>query len=344
MRRHIAFTPIRVAYRIGLKQQAEEKWDYRMKTLWLALIGLAAFCLALFLATCYDMAKRQVEKWLFSIPFALMKWAALRVPAHLQASARQQWRTTLTKIIDEQRHGPISGLLRSLLYSCHLLVFTASATNQLVTTASPPSHRRAGIRSARRAGGPRSRSSTAIIAVLTLLLGAGVTYSLLPRVSMRTVRNIPANSLGIRVVADALTRVGDPYVWGGAGPSYFDSSGLTLWAYNQIGVKLIHYSGDQWHEGMHVPRNELQPGDLVFFNPGISHVAMYIGDDLMVNAPKFGQRVSVQRIPWAYYAGAVRILRTRAEDADGTGNGRSKRSSSYISETYAEDPRLISVV
>lgn len=291
------------------------------------------------------MAKRQVEKWLFSIPFSLMKWAALRVPAHLQASAREQWRTPLTKILEEQQDGPISALLRSLLYSCHLLIFTRSATKQLVILASPVSHRRTGFRSPRSSRISRIRPLPVfILAVFTLLAGAGVTYAILPRVVIQSLRNAPVNSLGIKVVADALTRVGDPYVWSGAGPKDFDSSGLTLWAYGQIGVALTHFSGYQWHEGMRVPRNKLQPGDLLFFHPDISHVAMYIGDAMMVNAPAAGQRVSVQRIPWAYYAGAVRILSKIEENVNGTDNRPATgSSSSYAIETYAEDPRFITL-
>jgi cell wall-associated NlpC family hydrolase len=95
---------------------------------------------------------------------------------------------------------------------------------------------------------------------------------------------------------------------------------------------------------MRVPRNKLQPGDLLFFHPDISHVAMYIGDAMMVNAPAAGQRVSVQRIPWAYYAGAVRILSKIEENVNGTDNRPATgSSSSYAIETYAEDPRFITL-
>ena len=116
------------------------------------------------------------------------------------------------------------------------------------------------------------------------------------------------NTLGEEALRAALSRRGDPYVWGAAGPSQFDCSGLVLWAYAREGIHLDHFTGDQWNEGVHVSRNQLQPGDLVFFYPTISHVGMYIGDGLMVDAPDFGQDVMVQPIDWSVFDGAVRIV------------------------------------
>jgi peptidoglycan DL-endopeptidase CwlO len=105
----------------------------------------------------------------------------------------------------------------------------------------------------------------------------------------------------------ALTRRGDPYVWGAAGPDEFDCSGLVVWAYAQEGISLPHYTGSLWDEGMHVSRSDLQPGDLVFFFQDISHVGIYIGNGLMVDAPSTGQNVQVQPVFWDDYVGAVRI-------------------------------------
>jgi peptidoglycan DL-endopeptidase CwlO len=105
----------------------------------------------------------------------------------------------------------------------------------------------------------------------------------------------------------ALTKRGDPYVWAAAGPNEFDCSGLVVWAYAQEGISLPHYTGSLWDEGMHVSRADLQPGDLVFFFPDISHVGIYIGDGLMVDAPSTGQDVMVQAVFWNAYVGAVRI-------------------------------------
>jgi peptidoglycan DL-endopeptidase CwlO len=119
--------------------------------------------------------------------------------------------------------------------------------------------------------------------------------------------NIPtANTVGAQALRAALSRVGDPYVWGAAGPGQFDCSGLVVWAFAQEGIALPHYTGDLWNSGMHVARADLEPGDLVFFFPDISHVGIYVGNGLMVDAPDFGQTVQVQPI-FSGYVGAVRI-------------------------------------
>jgi cell wall-associated NlpC family hydrolase len=116
-----------------------------------------------------------------------------------------------------------------------------------------------------------------------------------------------ANTVGAQALQAALSRRGDPYVWGAAGPGDFDCSGLVVWAFSQLGIALPHYTGDLWNSGVHVARNDLEPGDLVFFYADISHVGIYIGDGLMVDAPDFGQDVMVQPVDWANYVGAVRI-------------------------------------
>src|SRR5262249_28854096 len=121
--------------------------------------------------------------------------------------------------------------------------------------------------------------------------------------------NIPtANTIGAQALRLALTKRGDPYVWGAAGPSSFDCSGLVLWAYGQVGISLPHFTGDQWNMGVHVARADLQPGDLVFFYPDIGHVGLYIGNGLMVDAPNFGETVQVERFSWDASVGAVRIV------------------------------------
>ena len=116
------------------------------------------------------------------------------------------------------------------------------------------------------------------------------------------------DSVGVQALRWALTKLGDPYVWGAAGPSAFDCSGLVMWAYAQVGISLMHFTGDQWNEGEHVSRSELEPGDLVFFYPDIGHVGLYVGNGLMVDAPTFGQPVQVQPVFWSAYVGAVRIV------------------------------------
>jgi peptidoglycan DL-endopeptidase CwlO len=119
---------------------------------------------------------------------------------------------------------------------------------------------------------------------------------------------IPTEStVGGQALEAALTRRGDPYVWGAAGPDEFDCSGLVVWAYAQEGITLPHFTGDLWQSGVHVPRSDLEPGDLVFFYPDISHVGIYVGDGLMIDAPDFGEVVRVEPVFWDEYVGAVRI-------------------------------------
>ncbi len=86
-------------------------------------------------------------------------------------------------------------------------------------------------------------------------------------------------------VAAALSQVGNRYVAFQASPATgFDCSGLTMWAWGQVGVRLPHYSKAQYESLPHVPYDQLQPGDLLFFHHPISHVAMYIGGGRMVEA------------------------------------------------------------
>lgn len=119
---------------------------------------------------------------------------------------------------------------------------------------------------------------------------------------------ITGSSIEVQALRQALTRVGDPYVYAAAGPDAFDCSGLVVWAYAQIGISLTHYTGALWNEGVHVSRSQLQPGDLVFFYQDIGHVGIYMGDGMMVDAPHTGADVRVEPVYWAEYVGAVRIL------------------------------------
>jgi len=103
----------------------------------------------------------------------------------------------------------------------------------------------------------------------------------------------PESSAAAIAVAAAESRLGDPYVWGGAGPTDFDCSGLVMWAYEQAGIYLPHFSGAQYADTVHIPMSELQPGDLVFFsNPDI-HVAMYVGNGDVIQAPYPGAYVQI---------------------------------------------------
>jgi cell wall-associated NlpC family hydrolase len=101
------------------------------------------------------------------------------------------------------------------------------------------------------------------------------------------------SSIGEGAVQAALTRVGDPYVWGAAGPNAFDCSGLVMWSYAQVGVSLPHFSGAQYADGTQISMDDLEPGDLVFPPDPGEHVAMYIGGGNIVQAPYTGADVQV---------------------------------------------------
>jgi cell wall-associated NlpC family hydrolase len=100
----------------------------------------------------------------------------------------------------------------------------------------------------------------------------------------------PTSSGGAGAVQAAESQLGVPYVWGGETPGVgFDCSGLTAWAWGQVGVPLPHFSGAQMADSTPVPVSDLQPGDLLFYGPGGSeHVAMYVGGGSMIEAPYTG--------------------------------------------------------
>ena len=123
-----------------------------------------------------------------------------------------------------------------------------------------------------------------------------------PKVTIPT-----ANTVGAQALQAAISRLGYPYIWGAAGPTSFDCSGLVMWAYQQVGISLPHFTVSQYNSGVHVSRNDLEPGDLIFFFSDISHVGMYIGNGMMIDAPNFGEDVKVQPIYWNAFVGAVRI-------------------------------------
>lgn len=118
---------------------------------------------------------------------------------------------------------------------------------------------------------------------------------------------VSGSSLEVHALRIAMSRIGDPYSWGAAGPNSFDCSGLVAWAYAQLGVSLPHYTGWLWNSGVHVSRSQLRPGDLVFFFPGISHVGIYVGNGFMLDAPTYGIPVGIHAMLWSVYDGAVRI-------------------------------------
>lgn len=113
--------------------------------------------------------------------------------------------------------------------------------------------------------------------------------------------------IGARALAMAATRLGKPYVWGATGPNRFDCSGLTSWAFAQVGLTLPRSSSAQSKVGTPVSWNDLQPGDLVFYYSPVSHVGIYAGGGKMINAPEAGDVVKYQTVSRANFSGARRL-------------------------------------
>jgi cell wall-associated NlpC family hydrolase len=169
-----------------------------------------------------------------------------------------------------------------------------------------------------RPSAPRTRTRRAALAILG---AAGIALSTVPA-QVATAQTAAASTGGgpgggtttltstvaaptgaAQVAVDtALAQLGDPYVWAGAGPDVFDCSGLTQYAFAAAGIGLPHSSAMQSTMGSYVPREALQPGDLVFFYSPVGHVGMYIGDGLMVHAPQPGETVEIIPVDavWGY--------------------------------------------
>ncbi|MET7438349.1 NlpC/P60 family protein [Streptomyces sp. NPDC004082] len=107
-----------------------------------------------------------------------------------------------------------------------------------------------------------------------------------------------------KAIAFARAQVGKPYVWGATGPDSYDCSGLTQAAWKAAGVSLPRTTWDQVDAGTTVPLSDIKPGDLVFFYDDISHVGLYIGNGMMIHAPKPGAYVREESI---YYDGTSSI-------------------------------------
>lgn len=117
----------------------------------------------------------------------------------------------------------------------------------------------------------------------------------------------PASGSAQKAVQTALAQIGDPYVWGAAGPGSFDCSGLTMYAWASAGMGLPHSSRAQYGVGRQISRSEVQAGDLVFFYSPISHVGLAINNSQMVHASTYGVPVKVEDIDHAPFSGATRL-------------------------------------
>ena len=124
------------------------------------------------------------------------------------------------------------------------------------------------------------------------------------------VANDPDSGLGAPAARAALSRRGSPYVWGAEGPNQFDCSGLTKWAWGQVGVTLGNDTYSQINEGMPVPQGQVRAGDLIFpldafgegGRSGPGHVQLAISPNQVVHAPQPGDVVKVAAMPSRYIA------------------------------------------
>ena len=122
----------------------------------------------------------------------------------------------------------------------------------------------------------------------------------------RVPASVPASGRAAAAVQYAMAQVGDAYVYGAMGENAFDCSGLTMRAWAQAGVSLPHSSSAQFGSGPRIAASDLQPGDLVFYYSPISHVGMYIGNGMIVDAANPGTGVRVAGLYSMPFVGAVR--------------------------------------
>jgi cell wall-associated NlpC family hydrolase len=118
---------------------------------------------------------------------------------------------------------------------------------------------------------------------------------------------IAGSGAGVEAINAAMKMLGKPYRYGAEGPNSFDCSGLTSWAFQQAGITLPRSSSQQARVGTPVSRDELRPGDLLFFYQPVSHVGIYVGKNMMINAPQTGDVVKYSDISRRPLTGARRL-------------------------------------
>ncbi|MGW5639182.1 NlpC/P60 family protein [Streptomyces sp. NPDC003832] len=115
-----------------------------------------------------------------------------------------------------------------------------------------------------------------------------------------------ATKAGRKAIAYATRQIGKPYVWGAEGPDSFDCSGLTSQAWLYAGVTIPRTSEEQWRQLTRVPVENMRPGDLIIYYDDASHVALYIGDGEVIQAPRPGRWVYISPVASMEILGVVR--------------------------------------
>lgn len=120
--------------------------------------------------------------------------------------------------------------------------------------------------------------------------------------------NLPGAGVAIQAARIALGKQGSAYVWGGEGPRNFDCSGLVKWSFEQAGLAGVpHSSQEQARMGQSITQSQLRIGDLIALYSPVSHIGIYIGEGLYVNAPQPGDVVKVVPVPWRHVTAMSRI-------------------------------------
>lgn len=128
-----------------------------------------------------------------------------------------------------------------------------------------------------------------------------------PRISRGSSSVSSTSASSDSIVAYASNFIGTPYQWGGNGPNSFDCSGFTCYVYAHFGVSLPRIASEQQGTGTSISRDQLQPGDLVFFGSPARHVGIYVGDGCYIHAPRTGESVKISPLDRSDYSGARRV-------------------------------------
>ncbi len=111
----------------------------------------------------------------------------------------------------------------------------------------------------------------------------------------------PTTTQAQQAVAFAYAQLGKPYVWGATGPDSYDCSGLVMAAWASAGISIPRDTYEQWAALPHVPMSSIQPGDLIYFD-GVGHVAIYVGSNMIIDAPQPGEYVEKVSLSSSWYA------------------------------------------